>query len=382
MPYQKPYAPRTLQRLYSQLDLPDDTVHLLHDYLDAAANFYYVIPLSDVYAQFTKRHPELHVTSQDLNQFTAIVCREQQNYRILSTADFYDDLEPRDTYDLLINEVLLDSPTPGGDGDEDFYDLFEAQDNFSYRRLDEEHFLKYTDDAYYEVTPEVQALRDFLRDELNLSRISADQVILMFYDNSRFLWDEAATFMEPVFYYLMEDLHLEMDGDSFEELLVLSLEMIAAWPHPALGGHTMKEFEEQERDRAVIKEPIPFGPEISELITTGAIDTPHYLADLVLAYGLPKDVRDNFIDQIERMMPEQERIRSQALFQLLRDERFVSMYRLTPDDWERYGPLYGIPYPKELAEELLEDAKAVEREAADPVANMARRAPKRGKLLN
>lgn len=326
MPYQKPYAPRTLQRLYSQLDLPDDTVHLLHDYLDAAANFYYVIPLSDVYAQFTKRHPELHVTSQDLNQFTAIVCREQQNYRILSTADFYDDLEPRDTYDLLINEVLLDSPTPGGDGDEDFYDLFEAQDNFSYRRLDEEHFLKYTDDAYYEVTPEVQALRDFLRDELNLSRISADQVILMFYDNSRFLWDEAATFMEPVFYYLMEDLHLEMDGDSFEELLVLSLEMIAAWPHPALGGHTMKEFEEQERDRAVIKEPIPFGPEISELITTGAIDTPHYLADLVLAYGLPKDVRDNFIDQIERMMPEQERIRSQALFQLLRDERFVSMY--------------------------------------------------------
>lgn len=383
MPYQKPYAPRTLQRMYDQLSLADETVCLLHDYLEAAANFYYVIPLAEVYAQFRQNHPELHITDQELGQFTAIVRREQQPYRILSTTDFYDDLEARDTYDLVINDALLDSPTPGGEGDEDFYDLFEVQEPFDYQNLDEAHFLRYCEDDYYDVTPEVQRMREFLRDRLNLSRISADQVILMFYDNSRLLWDDAAVFMEPIFYYLMEELRLDIDDGTLEELMELSLDMITAWPHPALSGHTMKEFEKQEREHALIKDPIPIGPEVRSLIQNHAIDVPHYLADLVLAYGLPKDVRDSFIDQVEALLPEKERLLNQSLFQLLRDERFVSMYRLTPEDWDRFGGLYGIPFPNEMAEELMQDAKAAqEAEYEEPVESIARRAPKRGKLIN
>ena len=78
----KPLSPKTLEKKYAELGLPQEKLSLLHDYYRSFANLYGVITVREAWDVFRYYEGLCTIHKKDLSLFPAS-CRERQGFRIL-----------------------------------------------------------------------------------------------------------------------------------------------------------------------------------------------------------------------------------------------------------------------------------------------------------
>ena len=155
------YAESTLKRMYSKLNADEKTIALLHDYFDAMANLYGIIPIKKVCEIITEQNKDT-ISEQLVLDFAEIVRHEDQGYSVLGAEELYLGAEKS----LPIDRELIAQITRFFDF-EYYYDLSERQQDKPYYIPPKSRLLKYADGYYYEKTPQIAALTKFIRSEMS-----------------------------------------------------------------------------------------------------------------------------------------------------------------------------------------------------------------------
>ena len=144
---------------------------LLEKYFHACVNFYYVIPLRQVY-KIIKLHDELKITKEDFYAYAAE--RREQNaenyiYGIFGSDEWYADEEesPIERCELVA-DFLYDTP---GDEEPPYYEFVKMRATCPWYIPNAEELLKWTDDSYENENPYAKKAADFVVKALNLTGI-------------------------------------------------------------------------------------------------------------------------------------------------------------------------------------------------------------------
>lgn len=150
-----------------------ETEKLVLDYLNAAANLYYYIPIQKLLEIYNLQNEPLTA-----DEFCGIIEQilEEHHFFDLFSEEEIDTEEPDDkpTYEKIF---LAEHLYCVGDFD-DYFELKEATFGIPYHILDKKSFLKYADDLYVEKTPEFISLRAYYRNIPGLSLQMADEFAL------------------------------------------------------------------------------------------------------------------------------------------------------------------------------------------------------------
>lgn len=155
------YAESTLKRMYGKLNADEKIVGLLHDYFNAMANLYGIIPIKKVCEIITEQNRDT-ISEQLVLDFAEIVRHEEHFYSVLGMEELYSDAEkslPIDRELIAQNTALFDF--------EYYYDLSEMQQNKPYYIPSKSKLLKYADSDYYDKTPQTAALTKFIRSDMS-----------------------------------------------------------------------------------------------------------------------------------------------------------------------------------------------------------------------
>lgn len=155
------YAESTLKRMYGKLNADGKTVALLHDYFDAMANLYGIIPIKKVCEIITEQNKDT-ISEQLVLDFAEIVRHEDQCYSVLGAEELYSKAEKS----LPVDRELIAQTTLLFDF-EYYYDLSEMQQGKPYYIPPKSKLLKYADRAYYDKTPQTAALAKFIRSDMS-----------------------------------------------------------------------------------------------------------------------------------------------------------------------------------------------------------------------
>lgn len=166
------YEKSKLDEMYTRLDLPDDTIRLLHDYFAAFGEFYHIISLRDAFG-IIKRHNGDLISKETFIAFSEIVRHEDGHfYFILGADELYEDAPAAEIMDReIVHESLVDVDL------EFYYDVSDAQRGKPLYIPEKEDLLKYADDAYFEHTPYTEALFDFFHDKMGMDSEEADDMV-------------------------------------------------------------------------------------------------------------------------------------------------------------------------------------------------------------
>lgn len=157
------YAESTITRMYKKLALPEETISLLHDYFDAFANLYKVLPLKDAYKIIEHQNKGL-ITLDDFISFSEIARHEEHYYYVLAKDELFSDAPEEEPIDReIVHESLVDI-----DFDE-YYNIVEHQHDKPLSIPSRQELLNYKDDLYIADTPQVKAMEHFFRTKLKMS---------------------------------------------------------------------------------------------------------------------------------------------------------------------------------------------------------------------
>lgn len=148
---------KEIDTLYQKLSISKDTAKLIHKYMDAAANLYGLISLSDLLDIYNRQNPPL-----DAAQFfiTAITVSQEENPYVVFPRDDLPDHTPEQAliaYEIVADYLFVDN------AERDIRNLRNGQRGKPLKQLPKEEFLKYADPDYYPVTPQQTAMLKYLR---------------------------------------------------------------------------------------------------------------------------------------------------------------------------------------------------------------------------
>lgn len=235
------YECEKLDEMYAALGLPEEQLQLLKDYFDAFCRFYYRISLRDAY-DILKRHNGDLISCDTFIAFSEVVRHEESrtcNYLILGEDELYEDVDDTQPID---REIVAEHLVMYDDGD---YDRFVAvQSRKPFYVPGKEEFLKYSDDFYYERTPQLEVLEDFLIEKAGIAKDKAVDII-----------DECAMCITAAA-FPYEDITEAIENDIFiwrfpftnfqrEEFMRLACDAANNLRHPCNRGFTPNELAER-----------------------------------------------------------------------------------------------------------------------------------------
>lgn len=151
------YPPEVCQELYQAISVPPETVELLRQYIQAAANLYGRLPLRDLLTLYNSYNAP--ISEERFIAIAEILRHEDLGHcAILGQEVFYEDEEPSAPMEReVLAEYLwaLDN--------DDYYEIVEKQRGKPLKILPQKEFLRYTDDDHIPNTPQKAALLQFLR---------------------------------------------------------------------------------------------------------------------------------------------------------------------------------------------------------------------------
>ena len=168
------YEREQLDEMYAALGLPEEQVSLLKNYFDAFGHFYQRISLRDAYDIFRRHNGEI-ISREDFISFSEIVRHEEKGfcfYFILAEDELFDnvaDTQPIDREIVAECLVVVD--------EELYYQMRDAQADKPLYVPEKEELLKYADDLYYRVTPELAAMEEFLIQKVGITKDRAADII-------------------------------------------------------------------------------------------------------------------------------------------------------------------------------------------------------------
>lgn len=150
------FTPAVLSQMRERLTISQDVFRNIHSYFDAAGNLYARISLQKLFDIYNDQNPS--VSQEDFLEAAYVIAHEPNHYAILQRNVFHDELPLSDPMDQeLIAEYLYAL------GDDEYYELEQAQEGKPWYIPSREEFLKYTNDFYHEETSQLQALTNFLQ---------------------------------------------------------------------------------------------------------------------------------------------------------------------------------------------------------------------------
>ena len=145
------------QDYYDKMGLSKEDVKMLNTYFAAFANLYGKVSLRSAFEIINEQNDN-RFSEDVLLKFAKSKNREKRFFFVEGPKDFYDDVVSSDPLDdEIIHEAVLVVD------EEDYYILDEAQKDKPLCVLPKEELLKYAEDFYYEETPEVKALEEYLK---------------------------------------------------------------------------------------------------------------------------------------------------------------------------------------------------------------------------
>jgi len=234
------YEREQLDEMYAALVLPEEQVSLLKNYFDAFGHFYQRISLRDAYDIFRRHNGEI-ISREDFISFSEIVRHEEKGfcfYFILAEDELFDnvaDTQPIDREIVAECLVVVD--------EELYYQMRDAQADKPLYVPEKEELLKYADDLYYRVTPELAAMEEFLIQKVGITKDRAADII------GECALGAAATIFP-------DDMIEAIEGDRFiwqfkftdfqrEEFLRLAVGAVNNMRHPCNRGFTPLEMTER-----------------------------------------------------------------------------------------------------------------------------------------
>lgn len=158
------YEEDQLSRMYQALTLPKETVKTIHDYFVAAAQLYGIIPLFKLLELYNQQNPP--VSKKDFLAVAEVIRHEHHYFTILGAEHYYENAPVSAPIDREIVAEWLYCVD-----ENDYYDLLDKQAGKPFAVLPKEEFLKYTDEYYYPVTPEVKAMEAYLEEHLDKAKL-------------------------------------------------------------------------------------------------------------------------------------------------------------------------------------------------------------------
>ncbi len=141
------------------------------DYLNAAVNLYYYIPIKKLLEIYNSQNEPL--TREEFCDIIEQILKERQFFDLFSE----DEIAIGKPDDAPTSEKILLAEHLYCMGDfDDYFELKEATYGLPYHILDKNSFLKYADEFYVEKTLEFISLRAYFRNFSSLSREDADDL--------------------------------------------------------------------------------------------------------------------------------------------------------------------------------------------------------------
>lgn len=310
MAYPKPYAPVTLKRLYKNLNLPQETVDLLHRYFTAMSHFYLAIPLEEAWRIIRKQNPDLDLNEEKFNDFASIVRREEQPYRISGIEEFYTQEEPTTGLQrwIAVKEIC-------GRNRRDFRILDHESYNKPWFVPDKEELLRYEDPTYRKILPEERAFREILVRNAGASQKIMDSIVQSLYTavrSSNYQVESLSQFLIS----LLESHELEIeDLDRFESVMARGIDLLNAWPLPFNHGYSASELR-RRGDGKIYS--ISVGPNVRKAIADGSLDPMDFLLGVLSAEGMTDEAMDQAIEQAEELMNAAQRFQNRKVLKALK----------------------------------------------------------------
>lgn len=278
------YAESTIARMYKKLDLPSETTDLLHRYFNAFCNLYQILSLRDAYKIIDRQNSGL-LTMEQFIAFSEIARHENHFYYILAKDELYRDAPEEDPIDReIVEESLVDI-----DFDE-YYNMSEAQYGKPLKIIPKEEMLRYSSVMYIPDTPQVRAIRVFLRKKLKMSAKKAedligDLIVIITCDDN---------VMEGVKNEL-ERMGIIMSADKLLEFIDLFYDLNNNTRNPRNRGFTQYELSNHGNGYNVPQ--IMFGENIRNGLKSGIINA-NDLAVGITDSELPNDVKMHMIGEM------------------------------------------------------------------------------------
>ncbi len=150
------YPREVLERIYENLSVPAETVALLREYFDCAAELYGIIPLSKLLDIYNTHNTP--ISEKDFLRVSEVFRHERHTYAILGQEALYENVPVSAPIDRELVALHLYY-----DGLEDYYALAEGQQGKPFYIPEKEEFLRASTDQCYPETVQSQKMLAYLR---------------------------------------------------------------------------------------------------------------------------------------------------------------------------------------------------------------------------
>lgn len=164
-----------VEELFTELPLSQKLISGVHQYFDAAARLYGIVPLHVIYKLYNDQNPS--ISEENFLSIAEIVRHEANGYCILGAEALYSEMPPADPMD---REIIALPILEIGSIDL-YYDLTDMQGDKPFMALPKEQFLRYADPLYLPETKPLHAMRQFLQKNKRRLSIPVDEVLYTIY---------------------------------------------------------------------------------------------------------------------------------------------------------------------------------------------------------
>ena len=148
------FPQEVIQAELDRLPLPEKTIKTIHQYFEAGARLYGVVPVRKLLELYNSQNAP--VEEELFLKLAQIIRHEENFFYILSPEEYeYDAPTNPHSWDVIDSYLLqIDS--------DDYPNMVENQGNKPYKIFTKEEFLPYADREYYPKTPQNEAMRQYL----------------------------------------------------------------------------------------------------------------------------------------------------------------------------------------------------------------------------
>lgn len=169
------YPFERVKELFAQLPVSSAVIQSVHQYFDAAAQLYGVVPLQVILKLYNDQNPP--VAESDFLAIAEVIRHEANDYCILGSEALYRGEDPSQPMDrMAISTLLLEIG-----GIELFYEVTDKQEDKPFLVLPQEEFLRYAVPGYLPESPQLKAMRQFLQKNKKRFSIPAEDLLMAVY---------------------------------------------------------------------------------------------------------------------------------------------------------------------------------------------------------
>lgn len=326
----KPYARSTITKKYRATGVPSDTIDQVKDYIDACANFYYLLEMDEakriildcvdiIEEQFDTLLPFL---ARDID-LEGYIVRESEFF-----SDGTDDLYLISKEYLCVDNDECDFEEFWDNHDDPDYDgpmpLIEDWDRIpplyhlreGKKLFVPDDLIHYSDPEYYESTPQTRALEAFIRPKLtkrSKKSIYTEEEYKTVIGHDLVMelvgFVKDPNIMPTAGLQKAVDLltaFLDLDDKSFRRLADLFFDLSNHTRLPMNKGYTPRELSATRRGGPAS---ISFGPGIQEALRSGDLDADELRQSVFAKSDWPSSVRSSMLSEIDKatLKPGEER---------------------------------------------------------------------------